>query len=152
MEKWNSMTLSIVYGNLAKAAEKQQDYELADTHTGQTGLYREKAAAELTAAGSGTLEDLGASVKKDLEETVPAAFEEARRGGDRAALRALTWGEKVAKIEKSLIDRYVKQGDALLEGKDLFVCQACGFIFLGNTAPEICPVCKAPSSRFSKIL
>lgn len=29
-----------------------------------------------------------------------------------------------------------------------FVCSVCGYVFEGAAAPEICPVCKAPSSKF----
>jgi len=38
-----------------------------------------------------------------------------------------------------------------MDDSSLFVCEACGFIFLGKAAPEICPVCKAPAKRFSKV-
>jgi rubrerythrin len=145
MEKWNSMTLSIIYSNLSKGAEKQQNYELAGRYAERSEALREKALAE------GETADLELLIKKDLDEGIPAAVTAAEKSGDRGALRALRWGEKAAKIEKSLIDRYRKQGDALLEDKDLFVCQACGFIYLGTDVPDICPVCKAPASRFSKV-
>ncbi|AWZ47655.1 reverse rubrerythrin [Clostridiaceae bacterium 14S0207] len=29
-----------------------------------------------------------------------------------------------------------------------FVCTVCGYIFEGEQAPEVCPVCKAPSDKF----
>ena len=31
-----------------------------------------------------------------------------------------------------------------------FVCQICGYIHEGNEAPEACPVCKAPSAKFTE--
>ena len=31
-----------------------------------------------------------------------------------------------------------------------FVCQVCGYVYEGDSAPEFCPVCKAPASKFSK--
>ena len=30
-----------------------------------------------------------------------------------------------------------------------FVCQVCGYVHEGDSAPENCPVCKAPSDRFT---
>ncbi len=30
-----------------------------------------------------------------------------------------------------------------------FVCQVCGYVHEGDSAPEACPVCKAPSERFT---
>jgi len=145
MKQWNNMTLSIIYSNLAKAAEKQQNVAVSGRYAGLSQTYREGTD------GLGGLEELGALLRKDLEDAIPAAVAAAEESGDRGALRALRWGEKVAKIEKSLIDRYMKQGDALFDGKDFYICQACGFIYSGSTVPDICPICKAPSSRFSKV-
>lgn len=31
-----------------------------------------------------------------------------------------------------------------------FVCQICGYVYEGETAPEACPVCKAPASKFEE--
>jgi rubrerythrin len=30
-----------------------------------------------------------------------------------------------------------------------YVCQICGYVHEGETAPEACPVCKAPSDKFT---
>ena len=32
-----------------------------------------------------------------------------------------------------------------------FVCSVCGYVFEGEAAPEQCPVCKAPASKFNKM-
>ena len=29
-----------------------------------------------------------------------------------------------------------------------FVCSVCGYVYEGETAPEQCPICKAPASKF----
>ena len=31
-----------------------------------------------------------------------------------------------------------------------WVCQVCGYVYEGNEAPEACPQCKAPASKFTK--
>lgn len=31
-----------------------------------------------------------------------------------------------------------------------FVCQVCGYVHEGDTAPEQCPVCKAPAAKFAE--
>ena len=31
-----------------------------------------------------------------------------------------------------------------------YVCQVCGYVYEGDSAPEACPVCKAPASKFTK--
>ena len=32
-----------------------------------------------------------------------------------------------------------------------FVCTVCGYVHEGETAPEKCPVCKAPASKFNEV-
>ena len=29
-----------------------------------------------------------------------------------------------------------------------FVCSVCGYVYEGEAAPEFCPLCKAPASKF----
>ena len=29
-----------------------------------------------------------------------------------------------------------------------YVCTVCGYVYEGDAAPEICPVCKAPAEKF----
>ena len=31
-----------------------------------------------------------------------------------------------------------------------FVCTVCGYVFEGEAAPEVCPICKAPPSKFNE--
>ena len=31
-----------------------------------------------------------------------------------------------------------------------FVCSVCGYVYEGDAAPEVCPICKAPASKFVK--
>ena len=33
-----------------------------------------------------------------------------------------------------------------------FVCTVCGYIHEGDEAPEQCPVCKAPASKFKEVV
>ena len=30
-----------------------------------------------------------------------------------------------------------------------YVCQICGYVHIGDSAPEVCPQCKAPASKFT---
>ena len=31
-----------------------------------------------------------------------------------------------------------------------FVCQVCGYVYEGESAPEACPQCNAPASKFTE--
>ena len=35
--------------------------------------------------------------------------------------------------------------------KKKFICAVCGYIYEGDEAPEKCPICKAPASKFSEM-
>ena len=44
-----------------------------------------------------------------------------------------------------------KEGSAFLKDTDVWVCSVCGFIYTGDTPPELCPVCKVPAWKFEKM-
>ena len=136
---------SAVFSNLAKAAEKQQLLRASELFGTLSEYYADTDPQE---AG---LADLKSLVSEDIEVYYPAVNELAGPEGDRGSLRAARWGEKVTKIQRGLVGRYETKGEDLIGDQQLYVCEACGFIYLGETAPDICPVCKAPSSRFAII-
>lgn len=136
---------AILATNLARGAQKQYK-DQASLHLSALAEYFEARSNK-----EGDLTTIAEALSKDTKALYPAAFEAARAASDRGALRALTWGEKVAGIQKNLISRYQKDGDSILENTDIFVCEACGFIYLGDEVPEICPVCKVPKFKFTKI-
>ncbi|HAT61972.1 MAG TPA: reverse rubrerythrin, partial [Prevotella sp.] len=35
--------------------------------------------------------------------------------------------------------------------KKKFICTVCGYIYEGEEAPDQCPVCKAPKSKFKEL-
>ncbi|MDC7218403.1 MAG: hypothetical protein PQJ59_00580 [Spirochaetales bacterium] len=140
-----SNRLSVIYSNLKKAAEKQQNFALVTEYERLSEKNKEEGVA------GGTLAGLLEMVSSDLVDLIPKAADVVKSHGDRGGQRALKWGETVTKIQKSLMDRYLKKGDEAFEGKDFYVCQACGFIYSGTEAPKLCAACKAPSDRFEKI-
>ena len=44
-----------------------------------------------------------------------------------------------------------KEGEAFLKNTQIWVCTVCGFAYVGDSAPELCPVCKVPAWKFEKI-
>lgn len=61
----------------------------------------------------------------------------------------------VAAIEKRHEERYKKLADAVKagkvfkkSGKKMWICRNCGHIYVGDQAPEICPVCSHPKAYF----
>mgnify|MGYP003290412428 CR=1 FL=1 len=137
--------MSILCSNLARGCEKQYLPEEASLFFELADYFKAKAEPV-----SGDAAELLKLVTNDLEQGLPYAQATARDQKDRGALRALTWNEKVTRIVNSLLSRYEKEGDAMLEANELYVCTVCGFVYLGNQPPELCPVCKVPSRKFEK--
>ena len=147
MQELTALEMSALCSNLARGCEKQYKTEEASLFTELAAYYKSVSAP----AGSSSYAKLIDLVEKDLNEGFPTANAVSSDPKDRGALRALVWSEKVTRILKSLLARYEKEGDAMLENTGVYVCTICGFIYIGDNPPELCPVCKVPSWKFEKI-
>ena len=141
------MELSVVCSNLAKGCEKQYLPEQAAAFARLADWLKGQAEPVHSAAFDSLLE----KVNRDLSEGYPAASAAAQENRDRGALRSLVWSEKVTRMLSSLLNRYKTEGDAMLENTGVWVCAICGFVYIGDTPPERCPVCKVPGRKFEKI-
>lgn len=139
--------LSALFSNLARGCEKQYQQEAMDCFT-RLSDYFGAAAPEEPAPDMKRLAEL---VREDLDVNYAELRARAAEAGDRGSLRAVTWGEKVTKMAGSLIDRYLREGEKFLENTGLYICTVCGFLYLGDKPPELCPVCKVPGWKFEKI-
>lgn len=139
--------LAAICTNLAKGCEKQYRAEEAELFS-QLATYYE---SRIPTRESKDFSQLLAMIEQELKSDYPAAKEAAAASQDRGSLRALTWGEKVSRILVSLLGKQEKQGDAMLDGTNVYVCEICGFVYIGNEPPEICPICKVPSLKISMI-
>jgi rubredoxin len=142
----NALEKSALCSNLARGCEKQYKTE-------EAGLFRKlsdyfKAAA--APAGRQGFESLATLIERDLEDAIPSANAAAAAEADRGALRALVWNEKVTRILKSLLARYGENG-AAPDDAGVYVCTICGFVYVGDRPPEVCPVCKVPNWKFEKV-
>lgn len=137
--------LSAIFSNLAKASDKQHRAEEAELFRQLAEYYIGEAAADRPADAS--FELLASAVKEDTTTGFNNVRVQAAADKDRGALRAVTWGEKVSKIQSAVLGRYARQQEALLADTSIFVCDICGFIYIGDEAPNICPVCKVPSLK-----
>ena len=146
--EFTALEMSVLCSNLARGCEKQYKAE-------EMALFRE--LAQYFKAASAPAEDpdmdkLLERINSDLNSGLPAARAAAgAEPRDRGALRALTWSEKVTMIQKSLLDRWQKEGDAMLQNTGVWVCTICGFIYIGDEPPALCPVCKVPGWKFEKV-
>ena len=137
--------LSAICSNLARGCEKQYMDEERELFAKLAEHY-----ASRVPPAEGDFKALAEAVKTGADAALAAAKSAAAAQGDRGALRALVWGERVNFVLKSLIERYGREGEALLNDADIWVCSICGFVYIGAVPPEICPVCKVPSFRFER--
>ena len=118
----------------------------------EAALFRELAAwfaaAEPPSEGA-SVEALADALRADVAD-YPSLRAAADAAHDRGAARICVWGEKVTRMLSSLLDRYGREGEAMLAGQEIWVCTTCGFVWIGEAPPELCPVCKVPAWKFEK--
>ncbi len=137
--------MAALCSSLGRGCEKQYKAE-------EAALFRELAAwftAAAPPAEDASVEALADALRADVAD-YPGLRASAAAEHDRGAERICVWGEKVTRMLSSLLDRYMREGEAMLEGQEIWVCTTCGFVWIGEAPPETCPVCKVPAWKFEK--
>ncbi len=142
----SSMEMSVICSNLARGCEKQYLPEQAEAFKNLADFFKSKAGTI-----TGDTDNILELIEKDLSSGYPYANQEASKINDRGAKRALVWSEKVTRMLNSLLTRYKVEGDKMLENTGVYVCTICGFVYVGNEPPKLCPVCKVPEWKFEKV-
>lgn len=146
LEKLSAGQLAALCSNLARGCEKQYKQEEAE-------LFKQLAdyfTAVVPAVNDASVEKLAKELQTDAENYA-AVRATADANADRGAARVCVWGEKVTRMLSSLVNRYLNEGEAMLKDTNIWVCTTCGFVYIGDTPPELCPVCKVPDWKFEKI-
>ncbi len=141
------MELSVICSNLARGCEKQYLAAEAEKFKTLADFFRGKA--ELPSEASP--EELLSCLRQDLNLGFPYGQETAKKAGDRGAQRCQVWSEKVTRMLESLLTRYQSEGEKMLENTGVWVCSVCGFVYVGDAPPALCPVCKVPAWKFDKM-
>jgi rubrerythrin len=127
-------------------------------------LFRAAAAAETVHAHAhfrvmggvkGTMDNLQAAIAgegHEFKEMYPGFLSEAEKEKNTSAAVSFRNALVVEEIHHNL---YSEALESVKNGKDLprqdiFVCEVCGNTVYGH-APDKCPVCSAPKSKFTKI-
>ena len=137
--------ITYICSNLAKACEKEYKEE-------EQNLFAELATyfEEKTKEVPGTIEDIKETNKqeqKDIEQAMKIADE----NSDRGAKRVLTWATKTSNMMKIILENYEKKGIDYIKNTKIWVCDICGFIYIGEEPPKVCPVCKVPSFKILEV-
>ncbi|MBR5670178.1 rubrerythrin family protein [Candidatus Saccharibacteria bacterium] len=98
------------------------------------------------------LKDAAAGENYEYTDMYKKFAEEAREEGFNEIAELF---EKVGEIEKHHEERYLKLVENIEKGMvfkgdgvTVWKCRNCGYIHIGDSAPEVCPVCNHPQSYF----
>ena len=137
--------IALICSNLARGCEKQYLEEEEKLFYELAKYYEEKIQNQ-----KGTLDDVVNKISKDIDE-LSTAMDIADQYQDRGAKRIITWATKTSTITKVIIDNYQKKGIEYLKSTRIWVCDICGFVYIGDVPPEICPICKVPSLKILEV-
>ncbi|MCR5665378.1 MAG: rubredoxin [Eubacterium sp.] len=146
LKKLSAGQLAAVCSNLARGCEKQYKSE-EETLFLELADYFTKITPEVQDA---TVQKISKLLAEDIEQ-YPNVRAVADQSSDRGAARICVWGEKVTRMLSSLVNRYLKEGEAMLADTPIWICTVCGFVYIGETPPELCPVCKVPPYKFEQV-
>ncbi|MEG2321863.1 MAG: rubredoxin [Bacilli bacterium] len=139
--------LGAICSNLAKGCEKQYLDEESNLFNDLANYFDSKRNLNENKNYDDLLEKVNINLEKDYSRLKELCLE----NNDRATLRAITWGEKTTIMLKSLMERFQKEGSSFLENTNVYVCDICGFIYIGDDVPSVCPICKVPSLKILQV-
>ena len=144
---------------LAFAAQAEKD-----GHPAVARLFRAAAQAETVHAHAhlrvlggvkDTVTNLQAAIAgegHEFQDMYPGFLQEAEAENNAGAVNSFKFALAVEKVHFDLYSAALAsvQGGKDLAAQDIFVCDVCGHTVWG-AAPEKCPVCGVPHSRFAKV-
>ena len=144
MDNW-FRSYSYICSNLAKGCEKQYLEEDKKLFQELANYYLEKEATV-----EGTLEDVTVCLQDDTK-LIKEALNTLNKEEERGTNRVLTWASKTTMMLEGILASYQKEGLEYLKNKKIWVCDICGFVYIGDTPPKVCPVCKVPSIKILEV-
>ena len=145
LRKMDLYEKSFICSNLAKACEKQyQDEEQALLQ--ELADYFMEKSEKVTAS----FETVISSIQEDIP-LLENAMKVADTMQDRGAKRVLTWATKSTNLLNALLKTYQEKGVDYIKDTSIWVCDICGFIYIGDEPPKVCPICKVPSFKILEV-
>lgn len=137
--------ISYICSNLAKACEKEYLKEEENLFTELYNHYISKEKEE-----SGNLDNVKEKVSEDTKE-YEKAFEIVDKYQDRGAKRVINWSFKATNMMNVILNNYKEKGLDYLKNTKIWVCDICGFIYVGDVPPTVCPICKVPNFKLLEV-
>ncbi|MFR5856467.1 MAG: rubredoxin-like domain-containing protein [Bacilli bacterium] len=136
--------IAYICSNLAKACDKQYLEE-------EKGLYLELFEYfKSKDINNGSINNLVEMFNNDAN-LLNDAFNIVNNYDDSGAKRVLTWATKTNNIINSIIKNYSVKGIEYIKNNKIWVCDICGFVFIGDVPPQVCPICKVPNFKILEV-
>ena len=145
LRELSNYEISLICSNLARGCEKQYLEEEKD-------LFRElsKHYEGLEEDKAGNLDDVINMIDNDINN-FSKEMEVFSKCDDRGSKRVINWANKSTNIMKVVIDTYKEKGIDYIKNTKIWVCDICGFVYIGDIPPKVCPVCKVPSLKILEV-
>ena len=145
LEEVSNYEKVLICSNLAKACEKEYKEEEKEIFLKLANYFYTKEKEE-----EGNLAQYASQVQKDLE-LMKKADEIATKENDRGAKRVLNWASKSTQMVEVVLKTYQEKGLEYIKNVKIWVCDICGFIYIGDVPPKVCPICKVPSLKILEV-
>jgi rubrerythrin len=86
----------------------------------------------------------------EFTEMYPGMIANAEAEGNNAAKASFSYANEVEKEHADLYHKAIENPSEFKLG-NAWVCQGCGHVHIGDTAPDVCPVCGAPKEMFQEV-
>ena len=145
------------YTYFAQIAEKEGMEQIAELFLKSADNEKVHAKMWLRELGgiNGTLENIKAAAAGEHEEWTDMYKRFAEVAREEGFTELADQFAAVALIEKRHEERYLKlaqnieQGEVWVRtGERRWECRNCGHVYIGDKAPDVCPVCKHPQAFF----
>ena len=137
--------IAYICSNLAKACEKQYLENEQKMFQDLYEYFDKKIVAK-----EGNINDVSEKIDNDIN-MFNEASKVADEVNDSGAKRVITWATKTSNIIKNILSKYQNNGVDYIKNTKIWVCDICGFVYIGNEPPKICPICKVPNFKILEV-
>lgn len=143
------------YLAFAQKADEEGYHQVAKLFRAAAHAETTHALNHLRALGEvkSTAENLKAAIGGENYEVTsmyPDFIKDAEAEGEKRAFTSFRWAWEVEKVHEDLYRHALESLSKQAAQVDYYVCPVCGFVHIG-LAPERCPVCNTPGTRFELI-
>ncbi len=145
--KMTSGELSALCSQLALSCKIQYLFNEAQQFTILADYYKSQTQLPIDSSIDKLLE----LMEDEFSNLFVKADNVASLSNDRGAKRILNWCKGATRASSSILNRYKSQGEILLQNKNVYICEICGYIHISDTMPRGCPVCRVSNIRIEKV-